>query len=141
MSLTLKTAAAAAPLFLAESTSSGVRSSLLGELMVQIAALAVIVMVVWNLIDRVRGGQQRREIQSPLTVRKHEEGVGEDEIKQVHGRIARERGEIEAKIADLRAEDLRLRERLDRDIAELHDRITHVPERTIKLLRETKGLI
>jgi len=142
MTASIKLTAMTLPLFVAESNYQGVKSSAIGELLVQAAALAVIVMVIWNFVDRVRfGSAQRREIQQPLTVQKQRETVSEEELRQVHGRIARERAEIDAQLTDLKAEDVRLREKLDSDIADLHDRINSVPDRTIKLLRETKGLI
>lgn len=81
------------------------------------------------------------EVPQPLVTTEHPRLASQGDIDQVHGRIKRERMEIEEKIAALQAEDLRLREKLDSDIADLHDRINNVPERTIKLLRETKGLI
>jgi hypothetical protein len=77
----------------------------------------------------------------PLVTTEHPKVANQGDIDQLHGRIKRERIELEEKIAALQAEDLRLREKLDSDIADLHDRINNVPERTIKLLRETKGLI
>lgn len=77
----------------------------------------------------------------PLEVKAHNTAATHEDVDQLHGRIKRERVEIEARLDALQAEDLRLREKLDEDIADLHDRINNVPERTIKLLRETKGLI
>lgn len=88
----------------------------------------------------------------PIEVKKHGAPATDDDMRNVHGRIGRERQELdlaiarerearEKAVADLKAEDLRLREKLDGDIDELNARIDSVPERTIKLLRETKGLL
>lgn len=77
----------------------------------------------------------------PFEVKAHSAAASQGDIDQLHGRIKRERIEMEEKIQALKAEDIRLREKLDTDIADLHERINDVPERTIKLLRETKGLI
>lgn len=77
----------------------------------------------------------------PFLVKEHPGVVSQVEIDQVHGRIARERREVEEKIAELKAEDTRLREKLDEEISTLQDRIDAVPERTINLLKSTKGLI
>ncbi|MDP2226792.1 MAG: hypothetical protein Q8J78_04890 [Moraxellaceae bacterium] len=80
-------------------------------------------------------------IAQPLVVQEHPGLVSQDDLDQVHGRIARERREVEGKISDLKKEDLRLREKLDGDLRQINDRIDRVPERTIELLRSTKGLI
>lgn len=77
----------------------------------------------------------------PLVVKQHAGEVSQGDLDQVHGRIKRERMELDAKIAELRSEAKDLREKLDYEIKELNDRITDVPQRTIALLRETKGLI
>lgn len=62
----LKFASASTAFLLAETTAStyeGVRSDHLGEWLVQAAAAAVLIMAIWNLVDRVRGGtSQKREV-------------------------------------------------------------------------------
>ena len=132
----LKAASFAVPLFLAESTMHGVRSSALGEFLVNAAALAVIIMVIWNLVDRMRGGAtQKREIKFA------DELATQVDLKQAHGRIARERTEINKELETIKKEAKTMRENLDREIDDLQDRVDKVPERTIRLLRETKGLI
>lgn len=68
-------------------------------------------------------------------------GVTDRQITEVHGRIKRERAEIDASIAELKREDAALRVKLDQEIDELQERIDAVPHRVITLLRETKGLI
>jgi hypothetical protein len=77
----------------------------------------------------------------PLEVKKHGGIVTDDDLRNVHGRINRERSEVDQALAELKAEDRRLRDKLDGEIKELNGRIDEVPQRTIALLRETKGLI
>lgn len=64
-----------------------------------------------------------------------------DELNQVHGRISRERAEIDRELVSIRTDQRDLREKLESELKDLNERIDAVPERTIKLLRETKGLI
>lgn len=64
-----------------------------------------------------------------------------EEMKFAHGRISREREEINREIARLGEEQKALRLVLDSEIKDLNRRIDAVPERTIALLRETKDLI
>lgn len=77
----------------------------------------------------------------PLVVQEHPTIATQGDIDQLHGRIKRERTELDAALAALRDEDLRMREKFDRNVQELENRIDAVPERTINLLRSTKGLI
>lgn len=77
----------------------------------------------------------------PLTVREHTSFATSDDMREVHGRIKREREELNQQISAQAQEVVRLREKLDMEISELHNRINEVPQRTIALLRETKGLI
>ncbi|MBA4136754.1 MAG: hypothetical protein C0518_05505 [Opitutus sp.] len=64
-----------------------------------------------------------------------------DEAKNLHGRIAREREEINRELTRIDAEQKALRNTLDLEIKDLNRRIDAVPGRTIQLLRETKDLI
>lgn len=120
----------------AESTYQGVASSRIGETLVQIAALSVIAVAILNLVDRMRGGTtQKREVSFS------QEFATKEELKQAHGRMNREREELDAKIDEIRDQNQRLSEKVESTKDELQERIDVVPERVIKLLRETKGLI
>ena len=77
----------------------------------------------------------------PLTVRGHIENASSDDLREVHGRIKRERDEINRELVNLKDEQKAMRLKLDAEISDLHNRINEVPGRTIQLLRETKGLI
>ena len=146
------------PLFLAESTTDSVKSSALGEWLVIGAAVLVIVQIGWGFIDRVKGGSaQKREVSFA------DELATTDDLRQAHGRIARERDEVEKKLADMKEELRQRREKIDQDlraiagkvdsetrmlskklddeISALNERIDAIPGRVITLLRETKGLI
>lgn len=68
-------------------------------------------------------------------------GGGDRQILEVHGRIKRERAELNAEIAALKQEDRLLRERLELEIKDMRQTIDDVPERVIDLLRKTKDLI
>lgn len=104
--------------------------------------IAVGVAAVAHVVKLFTGRSDERTISpQPLEVREHTQLASQGDLDQVHGRIKRERMELEEKITALQAEDLRLREKLDSDITDLHERINAVPERTINLLRSTKGLI
>jgi hypothetical protein len=70
------------------------------------------------------------------------------EIKNAHGRITRERQELDAEIAELRkglerissegeARDVRIHDRIDT----LADELGETPRKTVDLLRATKGLL
>ena len=64
-----------------------------------------------------------------------------EELRQTHGRIAREREELNREIARVGEEQKAIRLVLDSEIKDLNRRIDAVPGRVIALLRETKGLI
>lgn len=67
------------------------------------AYLLGIVTAVVLLVNQFRG--QKREItNSPLEVKAHAGSVSREELRQVHGRIERERGEINEAIATVRAD-------------------------------------
>lgn len=131
-----KLAVMSLPLFLAESTTDSVKSSAIGEWVVVGAAVLVIIQVGWSFWDRLRGGvPQKREVSFAGKY------ATDEEMTNVHGRIKRERLELDKQIEELKAEDRRLREKLEHEIDNLQERIDLVPERTITLLRDTKGLI
>jgi len=77
----------------------------------------------------------------PLEVKAHAAIASKSEIDQLHGRIKREREELDAQMHELRAENRLMREKLDNEINALQDRIDAVPRQVIALLRETKGLL
>lgn len=77
----------------------------------------------------------------PLEVKAHSAHATKSEVDQLHGRINREREELDAQMKDLREENRALRDKLDEEISALQDRIDAVPQRVITLLRETKNLI
>lgn len=83
----------------------------------------------------------KEAVPQPLEVKAHATIASQGDIDQLHGRIKRERMEIEESLKQLREEDRRLREKLDAEIEALQDKIDNVPERTIALLKNTKGLI
>jgi flagellar biosynthesis/type III secretory pathway M-ring protein FliF/YscJ len=85
--------------------------------------------------------EQPEKMPQPLITTEHTRIANLGDLDQVHGRIKRERLEIDEAIKQLREEDRRLREKLDQEIENLQGRIDAVPERTINLLRNTKGLI
>jgi hypothetical protein len=91
---------------------------------------------IWTMVR-----PHRDPVPQPLEVKSHTAIASQGDVDQIHGRIKRERFEIEESIRQLREEDRRIREKLDNEIKELRDHIDGVPERTIALLRNTKGLI
>lgn len=94
-----------------------------------------------GLLVGIKSLRSSDSVPQPLEVKAHAGVVGQDDLTEVHGRISRERREIDAQIKELQEEDRRLREKHDKEIRELHDRIDDVPPRTIELLKNTKGLI
>ena len=64
-----------------------------------------------------------------------------EEMKFAHGRISREREELNRELARLSEEQKALRMVLDTEIKDLNRRIDAVPQRTIELLKNTKDLI
>ncbi|MBX3736728.1 MAG: hypothetical protein KF715_08570 [Candidatus Didemnitutus sp.] len=77
----------------------------------------------------------------PLEVRENHATASRKEIDELHGRIKRERLEVDAAIRELKEADIRITLKLETEIKDMNDRIDAVPERTIELLRATKGLI
>jgi polyhydroxyalkanoate synthesis regulator phasin len=77
----------------------------------------------------------------PLEVRENHATASRKEIDELHGRIKRERIEIDAALKELKEADLRVAQRIDTEMKDINDRIDALPERIIKLLRETKGLL
>lgn len=70
----------------------------------------------------------------------HKEYATKNELREIHGRIKREREEINAAIK-AQADDARgLRDKLDEQTHELNKRIDAVPERTIELMRSAQEL-
>jgi flagellar biosynthesis/type III secretory pathway M-ring protein FliF/YscJ len=89
-----------------------------------------------------RSKTQKREIgPSPLLVQEQETYATRKQIDEAHGRMSRERKEIDLLIAQLREEDTRLRQKLEEEIKDLRQIVDEIPEKTIDLLRKTKGLI
>lgn len=133
------------PLFLAESTTAEVKSSALGEWLVIGAAVLVIVQIGWGFLDRVRGGpMEKREVSFA------EEFVTKQEMKQAHGRIERERKEVNDEIAKVR-QDMRdsndklgdalrdLRLEIKQDNKGVHDRINEILEAVSELRGRVEG--
>jgi uncharacterized membrane protein YhiD involved in acid resistance len=50
------------PLVVAESSYQGVGSSALGEFLVQAAAALVLLLVIWNIVEKLRGTPQKRQV-------------------------------------------------------------------------------
>jgi hypothetical protein len=81
------------------------------------------------------------------------------EMAEAHGRMSRERKDIDSALDLLRAEDRSLRAKLEFEIADigekiiengragearvvkLHDRLDELPDKILDLLRKTKGLL
>ncbi|MBI3885914.1 MAG: hypothetical protein HY302_09335 [Opitutae bacterium] len=117
------------PLFVAESTTDSVKSSALGEWLVIGAAVLVIAQIGWSFVDRVRGGSpQKREVSFT------EQFVTREQHVKLEEEIAKIDNERRVSVAGIHSKIDNLAERLD-------DRIDNVPERTIALLKNTKGLI
>ncbi len=81
------------------------------------------------------------ETPQPFEVRAHPGTATEQQIKEVHGRIARERLEINAAIEERRQETKAISVKLDAEIKDLRQLMDDIPERTISLLAKTKGLL
>lgn len=83
------------------------------------------------------GAKEKVSLDQPLEVKAHNAFATKEDYDNTHGRISRERREIDAKIARLEAEDARLRESLDAEIKELQNRVDDVPEKMVALLNAT----
>jgi hypothetical protein len=77
----------------------------------------------------------------PLVVQAHAKYATDEDLRQTHGRISREREEIDKAVEALRAEYRALSDKLDDELKDIRQTVDDVPDRTIKLLRETKGLL
>ncbi len=126
------------------------------EVLFYLAGGVTMVVVCWHHLSG-RGDAKRTP--QPFEVKAHKPCASEDDLKEVHGRIKRERAELEEKIAALTAADVALREKLDAELAgvrqqlvdnntasenrvvHLHDRMNSLPNEIIAVLRNTKGLL
>lgn len=125
----IKSALMTMPLFIAESTTAEVKSSALGEWLVIGAAVMVIVQIGWTFIDRVRGGTaQKREVSFSA------EFVTQEQHAELKATVAKIDHERRTSVAELH-------KKIEGAERRLNERIDAVPDRTIKLLRETKNLI
>ena len=132
MTATAKLAVTALPLIAAESTFSGVQSSQLGEMLVGVAALLIIGKLVWEGIDRVRGGStQKREVTLS------EQFSTREQCAERHEAICAELEKIDR---ERRTSVANLHEKIDHLSERLDSRIDAIPARTIALLAETKQL-
>lgn len=85
--------------------------------------------------------RKERPTPQPFEVRAHPGTATEQQLKEVHGRIARERAELNAAIEERRQEAKAINQKLDQEIKDLRQLMDDIPERTIDLLRKTKDLI
>lgn len=136
----MKPILASLPLFLAESSYQGVRSSALGEWLVQAAALAVIALVVWQLVDRVRGGApQKREVSfSREYVARPEYDRDRKELDEELGRMARNRKEHYKEVELQGRQIVELKTRVDahdRAIAVIDQKLDALPDRIARMLK------
>lgn len=83
-------------------------------------------------------------VQQPLVVTPHAAPISHAQVeqmdKEVHGRISRERKEIDVRAAKLEQSLAELDTALDEQTREINDRIDKIPGRTIELLNATKQL-
>lgn len=103
--------------------------------------------------------EPRAETPQPFTVRQAEEFATKAQLTEVHGRIKRERAEIDAAINNVRAEYRETSQRIDAELAalreqlaennaagearaeKLHDRINAVLESSAEMRGELKSFI
>ncbi len=81
-----------------------------------VAFVAGIVTAVAVAYSHLTGRSGKREIQSPLEVKAHPGVVTREEWEQTHGRISRERREVDAAIAATRAESEKRYDKLEAKI-------------------------
>ncbi|MBL9187912.1 MAG: hypothetical protein JNK23_10560 [Opitutaceae bacterium] len=112
------------------------------EVVFYICGLVAAIVVAWRALT---GKATATEIaDQPIEVRAHAGTVTREELKQVHGRIERERKELDREI--LRVENATerrmesLESKLDEQTEKLNARIDAIPERTIELLKTTRDL-
>lgn len=88
----------------------------------------------------------------PLVVSAHRKFVEEErfnqELKEVHGRLSRERKELDQQITEIRREHKeeisaanKRFENITNRLDELRDDISDAPTKTVELLQRTKGLL
>lgn len=106
------------------------------EVFAWLVALVAGLTWIWSMVRPAKDN-----LPQPLEVKPHAAVASKAEIDQLHGRIKREREELDHQLQELRAENRMLRDKLDNEINELQMRIDSVPARVIELLRSTKGLI
>ena len=83
------------------------------------AYLSVTLTSILVAVKHFTGSSEKREItNSPLEVKAHAGSVSRDELKQVHGRIERERSEINDAIAQVRSDAERRSDKLDLKLEE-----------------------
>lgn len=118
------------PLLLAEAAPSLLKEWL--EVFAWLAGLIACVMWIWTMARPAKDG-----VPQPLEVKKHGGVATADDLREVHGRIKREREEIDKDIDNLRDEMRASAEKLDRAVNSmrleikadnhgLHERINEV---------------
>jgi len=112
------------------------------EVVFYLAGVIAAVVVAWRAMS---GKAAATEIEGqPIEVRAHPGSVTREELKQVHGRIERERREIDSAISELRTDSreraAKLENKIDEQTAHFNDRFDALPQRMITLLTETKHL-
>lgn len=116
------------PIFFAQSTIDGVKSSALGEWLVIGAAVLVIIRIGWEFVDRVQGGPtQKSEVTFAAQF------ATQKEHAELKAEVTKLDSERRTSVANLHAKIDGVAQRLD-------DRIDAIPARTISLLGETKKL-
>jgi hypothetical protein len=113
------------PIF-AETSATSYTASQLGAA-IGILLLGLSVIIAWR---KVFGAEP------PL----HKEYATKSELREVHGRIKREREEIDRAFAQQRTDVKGLTDKLDDQTNELNKRIDAVPQRVIDLLLDAKEL-
>lgn len=112
------------------------------EVAFYIAGLVTAVVLAWRALT---GRPEATEIAGqPISVAAHPGTVTREELKQVHGRIERERKEIDREISRVESATERrmhsVEAKLDDQTEKLNARIDAIPERTIELLKTTRDL-
>ena len=119
------------------------------EVLLYLCGIILAVAGVWKLATK--SATKTELANQPIDVRQHAGIATASELKQVHGRIERERKEIDAAIKQIATDAKERADKLDQRLAALdtalsgqtdaiNNRIDAIPSRVIALLKDTKQL-
>ncbi len=106
------------------------------EVLIYICGIIATTAIAWRYLT---GSASRTELTNrTVKVQAHTDAVTQQQLLETHGRISRERKEIDARAHKLEQEMKDLGGKLDDQTKEINERIDSIPQKTIELLKTVK---